>query len=80
MSPDQFGCSRTTSSRRAIGPSMASMTNATLSQANIFVQCSRTASSIAISAIPAPSAVKMCTENAAARIRNVAVCKAGWLV
>ena len=36
----------------------------------MLVQCSRTASSIAISAMPAPSAVKMCTENAAARIRD----------
>src|SRR5262249_32110071 len=68
--PDQFGCSRTTSRRRAIGPSMPSMTSATPSQANMLVQCSRTASSMAISAMPAPSAVRTCTVNAAARIRD----------
>ena len=35
----------------------------------MLAQCSRTASSIAISAMPAPSAVKICTPNAASRIR-----------
>ena len=55
-------------SRRAIGPSSASITNAIPSQANIAAQCSRTASSCAISAMPAPNAVKICTEKAAARV------------
>src|SRR5437879_29312 len=59
---------------------MASMISATPSQPNILVQCSRTASSIAISATPAPIAVKICTENAAARIREVASDEMGWLV
>ena len=35
---------------------------------NIAAQCSRTASSSASKAMPAPSAVKICTENAAARV------------
>jgi hypothetical protein len=59
---------------------MASMMRATPSQPNMLVQCSRTASSIAISATPAPIAVKICTENAAARIRMVVSGKTGWLV
>src|ERR1700754_4666293 len=50
-----------------MGPSSASTIRATPSHANIAAQCSRTASSSAIRAIPAPIAVKICTENAAAR-------------
>src|SRR5258706_557331 len=57
-----------TSSRRAIGPSSASTTSAAPSHPNIAAQCSRTASSRAIKAMPAPNAVKTCTQNAAARV------------
>src|SRR5882762_5055978 len=79
-SPDQFGCTRTTSSRRAIGPSTASTTSATPSQANIAAQCSRTASSSASKARPAPKAVSTCTENAAARAPAGADGESCWLI
>src|SRR5689334_15029361 len=54
------------------------MTSATPSQANIATQCSRTASSSASKAMPAPSAVNTCTENAAARFPGVASEVLGW--
>src|SRR4030088_2124321 len=50
------------------------------SQANIAAQCSRTASSSATRAIPAPSAVNICTENAAARMASDADDESCWFI
>jgi hypothetical protein len=55
------------------------MIRATPSQPNIAAQCSRTASSIASSATAPPKAVKMCTENAAARIAGLGLRESSWL-